>query len=218
MKRKSILFSMMLILLALPLNAQIEIEQETSNEQESESATQGFFVKGGSQKIDALECYTFKDLILSFDLKEEHFNCDGIDIEIFVGKKMYNRGRGWKQEEFTKLFSGKKYAYFKVFSSENMEERSDWRFTRSLLQHTNTKRDLHGTKMIVKVFCGKITGEEEISEVISDKVVTRKKKIWKWDESTTFSIELKNRIYIKPFKFMVSEYPKEPVATGNCYE
>ncbi|WP_445456529.1 hypothetical protein [Flavobacterium sp. HNIBRBA15423] len=217
MKRKSILFSMMLILLALPLNAQIEIEQETSSEQETESATQGFFVKGGSQKIDALECYTFKDLILSFDLKEEHFNCDGIDIEIFVGKKMYNKG-GLRQEEFTALFGGKKYAYFKVFSSEDMKERSKWGFTRSLLQHTNIKRDLDGTKMVVKVFCGKITGEEEISEVISDKVVTRKKKIWKWDESTAFSIELKNRIYIKPLKFMVSDYPKEPVATGDCYE
>ncbi len=214
MKIKNLLCTM-LILLALPLNAQIEIEQETSSESKPESPTQGFFVKGGSQKIDALECYTFKDLIVAFDLKKEHFNCDGIDIEIFVGREKYARSHiGLTQEEFTARFGGKKYAYFEIFTGD-MKERLK---KRSLLQHTNTKKDLHDTKMVAKVSCGKITGEEEISEVFNGQVVTRKKKIWKWDESTTFSIELKNRIYIKPLKFMVSDYPKTPVETGNCYE
>lgn len=219
MKKTPILLSMLLILTALSLNAQIEVEPEAEAEDKTESSTQGFFVKGGSQKIEALECYTFKDLILSFDLKEEHFTCDRIDIEILVGtKEKYYSSFSMSQEEFTALFGGKKYAYFKVFSSEDMRERSEWGFTRSLLQHTAKKRNLDGSKMVVKVACGNITGEEEISEVVSDKVVTRKRNIWKWDESTTFSIELKNRIYVNPAKFFVSEYPKDPVATGDCYE
>ncbi|WP_445456527.1 hypothetical protein [Flavobacterium sp. HNIBRBA15423] len=226
MKIKNLLYTM-LILLALPLNAQIEMAKEVSNE--TESATQGFFVNGGSQKIEALECYTFKDLTLSFDLKKEHFVCDRVDIQIKIG----TAETGWityknfsiDQDEFTALFGDKKYAYFKIFSSEDIEEKAKWYctisqhfLTRSRLQYTSIKSDVQGAKMMVKVLCGKITGEGETSEVVSDRVVTRKYNTWKWTDSSTFDIELKNRIYIKTFKLLMKGFPPAPVATGNCYE
>lgn len=219
MKNKSILFSIFLILIALSLNAQIVIEKETSNE--TESSTQGFFVNGGSQKIETLDCYTFKDLMVSFDLKDEHFNCDGINVRLtFETEKRFNRSiASMIQKEFTELFGGKKYAHFTLFSSDDMKE---WfgNLNRSRLQHTERKKYLDGSKMVVNVYRGNITGEEVVHEVVSDKVVSRTREIWKWDKlpTTTFSIELKNRIYIPPAKYFISGDPKRPVETGSCYE
>lgn len=225
MKRSSILFPILLVLTTLSLNAQIQVEPEVV--ENAESSTEGFFVQDGNRKVEALECYTFKDLIFAFDLKKEHFVSDAIVIRIKVGTETYNDTYKYEmdQDEFSALFSGKEYAYFKLFSSENMEEESKWYsttkklyLTRSILQHATSKKDLHDAKIIVQVLCSKITGEKETTEVHSDQLVTRKSHTWDVTDSSTFSIELKNRILIKRFKFITKGYPEAPVATGNCYE
>ncbi|NJO90736.1 MAG: hypothetical protein HC831_18570 [Chloroflexia bacterium] len=92
-----------------------------------------------------------------------------------------------------------------MFSSDDMEEKSEWLYeywsigqssetpptiiylTRSKLQYTGSKKNLSNSKIVVKIYCGKITGEKAISQQLSDgRIITNKKSIWEWSESTTF--------------------------------
>jgi hypothetical protein len=234
-KGSSILLTTMLSLLTVTSFAQIEVDEPSKENKDSK--TQGFFVNGGKQKLDAIECYNFKDLIVSFDIKKEHFVCDQLSIEFEIGNENKNDTYRYvvDQDEFSSLFEGKEYAYFKVFSSEDMEEESRWytthyspnsdvapthyKLTRSRLQHTKSKKHLENSTITVKIYCGKITGEKEVSKALSDgRVVTNKYKTWKWEDSSTFSIPLKNRIFINIAKFKLLGYPKKPVENGACYE
>ena len=235
MKRKSYFLAFAFSLIALSSLAQIDIDEPVN--ENNKSKTQGFFVKEGKQKIEELECYNFKDLILSFDLKKEHFACDRLCIELEVGNKIKNVSYKYyiDQDEFSALFEGKDYAYFKVFSSNDMKEKSEWVFkktymnsdyppsyynlTRSRLQHCRSKKNLNDSKIMVKISCGKITGENAVSEARSDgRVVTRKYNTWKWFDSSVFSIDLKNRVFINIAKFKVLGYPSKPVVNGDCYQ
>lgn len=226
MKKKLVLLAVIFGSITMSSFAQIEIDEPANDD--TESTTQGFFVKGGKQKIRALECYNFKDLIVSFDLKKEHFLCNYLLIELMVGNERKNTIYTYliDQGDFSELFKGKKYAYFKVFSSDDMEEKSDWVYvtnardntpsafhplTRSDLQYTTNKKSLNDTKISVKV-----------SRIKTEIKVTLRNAYWnwtdKWEEvNKIFSIELKNRIHVKAAKYYMSGFPKTPVSNGECF-
>ena len=72
-------------MMQLNVSGQIQVAKPVS--ENNDSPTQGFFVKGGSEKLTALECYNFKDLIVSFDLKDEYFGYDQVTIKLCVSGK-----------------------------------------------------------------------------------------------------------------------------------
>lgn len=233
MKRKFTYAFFAFIILSFSSFAQITVEDDNN----IESKTQGFFVKNGAQKIDALECYDFKNLILAFDLKPEYFTYDEIFITLTITNNQRNAmGVVIDEQFFLKInkdifniqFAGKDYAYFKIFASDDLKEKSEFEYryssviyslTRSKLQYTTNKKALTDSKMIAEISFGRITGFRTVSETLSDgRVVSNNVNTWEWKPEIEFSIDLKNRIFINPVKAFSEGVPEEPLITGKCYE
>lgn len=206
------------------VTAQINVDEKI---EVKESTTQGFFVKNGQQKISALDCYSFDDLILSFDLREEHFTCDQIRIDLIVGDKesKYEYSYFIDGDNLKDLVKRDDYAFVKVFSSKDLTEKSVWEnpttkhLRRSHLQYTNSKSNLDDSKLSVKIYTRKKTRLIPKGTSTPDgSFYNSDIQLWtEWTSPIEFSIGLKNRIFIKYATFFIKGFPKEPVVTENCF-
>lgn len=203
------------IILSYPSFAQLNIQEE-----KKESKTQGFFVNNGSIKLDDLECYNFKDLIVSFDIQEFMWEADYIYVYLKYGRPESNGQTDAlatysyriTNTDFNRLFKDKEYAYFKVFSTDDMSEKSELfgGLRRGALQNTTLKKNVDASILQAKVHVS-VTIGKKIDEY--GNVYNR----YRWDEAANFSIDLKNRKRI-PRTYMFNDDKAYAVDTsGDCY-
>lgn len=231
MEKRSIVLLLAFFSLFSALQAQIEIDEEKDD---NESTTQGFFVKKGQMRIEALECYDFEDLIISFNIKKEHFACDRISIVLQLGNpEKKNSIKEYiytvDREDFKVLFEDKDYAYFKIFSSPDLDEKSDWKWKdeynrriplqRIDLQYALKKPEVETFKIVALIRCGNIKGVKTVHETKSDgSIVSRDIENWDWSTSTALELDLKNRIFVSYVDAFKNKHKKVTTTDQGCYK
>ncbi len=221
MKRK-IYITVISVLFALNTFSQITIKETAVVKSDS---TQGFFVKGGTLKLDKLECYNFGDLIVAFNIDKSFFDFDVIEITLTWGSKSdneYNQMVRLKRAEFAKLVTPKdKYVYFNIFTTTDLKEVSKVfpYCKRTYMQYAGSKNLANDSRLAASVKGYNLTGTETVYETQSDgKVIAREKEVWTEAEVlVSFNIPMLNRIKLSGSAYMFGKYPEEPQVTGDCY-
>ncbi len=189
-----------------------QIQVENKNKQES--TTQGLFAKGGSLKLTSLDCYTFDNLIISFDIQPSYFSFDQVVITLTRSTDP-NSGFAYSytfsKEDFARKFQGKKYAYFQLFNEDGLDRKSVMGFTRVQLQMVGSKKDIESSKIYIKVHGGMKTGDYETAYQ-DGKVITKDK--YKYEVLSKFNPIGMTGLFKEP---SWGQYPTMPKGDGNCY-
>ena len=221
--KKNIYFTLISALFALNTFSQITIKETAVAKSDS---TQGFFVKGGTLKLDKLECYNFGDLIVAFNIDKSFFDFDVIEITLTWGSKSdneYNQMVRLKRSEFAKLVTPEdKYVYFNIFTTSDLKEVSKIfpYCKRTYMQHAESKKLADDSRLAASISGYNRTGTKTVYETQSDgKVIATDKEVWTEAKILgSFNIPMLNRIKVGAAAFMFGKWPEEPVVTGDCYK
>jgi hypothetical protein len=221
MKRK-IYITVISALFALNTFSQITLKETAAAKSDS---TQGFFLKGGTLKLDTLECYNFGEMLVAFNIDKSYFEYDEIAVVVSWGldKDIELGGtKKFKKAEFAKLFIPQdRYAYVQVFKTENQKENSEnFDFTRSQMRYTGSKIFASDCKLYLKILARNITGIETTYETRTDgKVVAKEKEVWSLYETLNIiDIPMLNRIKVNGMAYAYHKFPTETEVPADCYK
>jgi len=191
--------------------SQIQVESKIKGD----SNTQGIFVKDGTQKLSSLDCYNFKDLIVSFDIDPSFFNYDQILVVLSRGTSQgdgFHYTYSFTREDFSRRFKGKKYAYLSLFPEEGLDKKSVMNFRRVELQMVGSKKEMETSMLFVVIEGGMKTGETE-TVFRGDQIIKNDK--YKYERLTALSPIPMHNLFKEP---SWGQYPTMPKGEGACYE
>ncbi len=219
---KKIIAIIALTVLALPVCfSQLEVQNPKAETKPDSLSNQGFYVNEGKLKLTQLECYNFGDMIVVFDIKPEYFSYDYIYIDLYSGETSNGydiHGQiVYSKEDFFKGNGGKDYAYYYVFYTKDLAEKSRFEFTRANLEYAIGLLSVKGVNLRAVLTGSIVKGTKTVySTTGSGDVVAREKEVESYTKLEEFSIPMLNRKKAAPIKFGTKQ--DLPTVTGDCYK